>query len=263
MSQLSTQTEGTFSTGYQLCAQILALPSSIPRHGNMCDFLTEQFETENKAYSTINSYKSALSSILPPVEGKLLGEHPVIVRLLKGMYVTCPPQSRYTTTWDVNILLNCLETWDPLGDLTLKQLAIKTVALVALVSAQRSQTLAALRLDFMHETANSIQFVIQDILKTSRPGKRPLSVLLPAFPDNPKLCVYSAVCAYIARTQTVRETLKTTKLFISYGWPYKVVCASTIACWLNSALDLSGIDTNIFRRLPRRLPVLVCPLTLS
>ena len=121
--------------------------------GVVCDFLTEQFETENKAYSTINSYRLALSSILPPLEGKLLGEHPVIVRLLKRMYVTCPPQSRYTTTWDVNILLNCLETWDPLRDLTLKQLTIKTVALVALVSAQRSQTLAALSLDFMHKTA--------------------------------------------------------------------------------------------------------------
>ena len=44
-------------------------------------------------------------------------------------------------------------------------------------------------------------------------------MLLPGFPDNPKLCVYSAVCAYIGRTQTVRETLKTTKLFISYGRP--------------------------------------------
>ena len=124
--------------------------------GVVCDFLTEQFETENKAYSTINSYRSALSSILPPFEGKLLGEHPVIVRLLKGMYVTCPPQSRYTTTWDVNILLNCLETWDPLCGLTLKQLTIKTVALVALVSAQRSQALAAFRLDFMHKVADSI-----------------------------------------------------------------------------------------------------------
>ena len=137
--------------------------------GVVCDFLTEQFETENKAYSS--SYKSALSSILPPFKGKLLGEHPVIVRLLKGMYVTCPPQSRYTTTWDVNILLNCLETWDPLCNLTLKLLTIKTVALVGLVSVQRSPTLAALRVEFMHKTADSIQFVIQDILKTSRPEK--------------------------------------------------------------------------------------------
>ena len=56
--------------------------------GVVCDFRTEQFETENKAYSTTNSYRSALSSILPPFEGRLLGEHPVIVRLLMGMYVS-------------------------------------------------------------------------------------------------------------------------------------------------------------------------------
>ena len=99
----------------------------------------------------------------------------------------------------------------------------------------------------MHKTADSIQFVIPEILKTSRPGKGLLSVLLAVFPDNPKLCVYSSVSAYIARTQAIRNTLGTTKLFISYGQPYKVVCASTIARWLKSALELSGIDTNIFK----------------
>ena len=72
-----------------------APPSSIPWHGSrfvagvvqnklihFTHLVTDQFETENKSYSTINSYRSALSSILPPFERKLLGEHPVIVRLL-------------------------------------------------------------------------------------------------------------------------------------------------------------------------------------
>ena len=213
----------------------------------VCDFLTDQFEVENKAYSTVNSYRSALSSILPPVDGTLLGEHPIIARLLKGMFLIRPPQPKYTVTWDVNILLKFLESWEPLNTLTLKQLTLKTVALLALVSAQRSQTLAALRVDFMSKTQDTIQFVVQDILKTSRPGKSPLVLLLPAFPDNRHLCVYLAVSQYIARTQPTRQSLNTQKLFLSYGQPFKVVCASTIARWLKMALALAGIDTAVFK----------------
>ena len=48
----------------------------------VCDFLTEQFEDFNKSHSTINSYRSALSSMLLPVDGYSVGEHPIISRLL-------------------------------------------------------------------------------------------------------------------------------------------------------------------------------------
>ena len=48
--------------------------------GLVCDFLTEQFEVLNKSYGTINSYRSALSSMLLPVDAYALGEHPIIVR---------------------------------------------------------------------------------------------------------------------------------------------------------------------------------------
>ena len=45
--------------------------------GTVCDFLTEQFEDSKKSYSTINSYRSALSSMLLPVDGYSVGEHPI------------------------------------------------------------------------------------------------------------------------------------------------------------------------------------------
>ena len=61
----------------------------------VCDFLTEQFENFNKSYSTINSYRSALSSMLLPVDGYSVREHPVIARLLKGMFHLRPPEPWY------------------------------------------------------------------------------------------------------------------------------------------------------------------------
>ena len=100
-----------------------------------CDFLTEQFEDLKKSYITINSYRSALSSVLLPVDGYALGEHPIIVRLLKGMFHVRPPERRYSFTWDVNVLFRFLESWFPLSALDLKQLTLKTAALIPLVSA--------------------------------------------------------------------------------------------------------------------------------
>ena len=62
------------------------------------DFLTEQFEDFNKSYSTTNSYRSALSSMLLPVAGYSASEHPIIARLLKGMFHVRPPEPRYSFT---------------------------------------------------------------------------------------------------------------------------------------------------------------------
>ena len=87
----------------------------------VCDFLTELFEDLKKSYSTINSYRSALSSMLLPVDGYALCEHPIIVRLLKGMFHVRPPEPRYRFTWDVNVLLRFPESWFPLSALDLNR----------------------------------------------------------------------------------------------------------------------------------------------
>ena len=100
-----------------------------------CDFLTEQFEDFNKSYSTIYSYRSVLCSMLLPVDGYSVGEHTIIACLLRGCSMSGPPKPRYSFTWDVNVLLIFLESWCPLSVLDLKQLTLKTAALVALVSA--------------------------------------------------------------------------------------------------------------------------------
>lgn len=213
----------------------------------VCDFLTDQFDGSKKSYSTINSYRSALSSVLLPVDGHPLGEHPIIIRLLKGMFVCRPPQPKYTCTWDVDILLKYLEKWYPLAALTRKQLTLKTVALMALVSAQRSQTLAALNINSMTCFEKEIQFCVMDILKTSRPGRSSIVVSFKAFDENEALCVCRTLKEYIKMTEESRTHLNTSRLFISYGRPFKAVCSSTLSRWLKTVLSLAGINTTIFQ----------------
>ena len=52
--------------------------------------------------------------------------------------------------------------------LELKQLTLKTAALVALVSAQRSQTLSALSIEFMNSTATGAQLVVNSLVQAWR-----------------------------------------------------------------------------------------------
>ena len=136
------------------------------------EFLTDCYH-EGKGYSTINTYRSALSTTLCSMndDRDSLGSHPLIARLLKGVYILRPPTPRYSSTWDVSKVTDYLKTLAPLRELSLKLLTLKTVMLCALASAQRQQTLSALDLNFRKESRDSISFVVTDRLKTSWPGK--------------------------------------------------------------------------------------------
>ena len=55
-----------------------------PTFANVTSFLVWAFD-EGFEYRTINTYRSALSGVLPPIEGFSVGQHPLVVRLLKGI----------------------------------------------------------------------------------------------------------------------------------------------------------------------------------
>ena len=68
------------------------------------EFLTEYFKT-GVGYSSVNSARSALSSIIKPVCNVPFGKSPLVCRFLKGVFNIRPVLPRYVTTWDVYIFL--------------------------------------------------------------------------------------------------------------------------------------------------------------
>ena len=99
----------------------------------------------------------------------------------------------------------------------------------------------------MNSTATGTQFAVNSLLKSSRPGKSSLIVSLPAFLENEKLCAHSTLLHYAARTASIKQSLKSSQVFVSYGKPYKVVSSATLSRWLKAVLSLAGIDTSIFK----------------
>lgn len=208
------------------------------------DFLAELVQ-EGYSYSAVNTARGALSAILTPDKTDTMGNHPLVKRLLKGVFEIRPITPRYTTTWDVDKVLTFLKRLSPVAKLSLKQLTLKLVMLLALTTAQRLQTLQSLDISFLSKGA-TYKFQIMDKMKQSRPGKGSLVVTLEAFPPDRRLCIIKVLNEYLQRTKQLRNG-ETKLLLISYVQPHKKVTRDTIARWLCVVLKDSGINTNVYK----------------
>ena len=74
----------------------------------------------------------------------------MVSRLLKGVFHERPPQPRYSTTWDASVVTNHIESLGDSQDLTLEDLTLKVVALLALTRPSRSVDLTNLDIRFRH-----------------------------------------------------------------------------------------------------------------
>ena len=68
---------------------------------------------------------------------------------MKGVYEKLKPQPNYTQIWDVSLVLSYLATLTPNSSLSLKNLTLKLVMLLLLVSSQRGQAIHSLSLQGM------------------------------------------------------------------------------------------------------------------
>ena len=214
-------------------------------------FLFNSKTQEGNVYSgdALNHFRSGLAFFLK-YKIPNLGYNDTIIAQFKFFYKERPSFPRYPVTWDVGQVLRFLSSWHPPNSLTLKQLTLKTVALVALTSSDRAQTLKALRVDRVVSTPQGLEFVIWEILKTSRRG-RPARVVKCVKWDAPELDVAHYVLTYINKTISLRLRAfkrglgKPNQLFLSFktGLP---VTKQTISRWIKEVMTLAGIDTTMF-----------------
>ena len=115
---------------------------------NGIDFLASLYE-KGLGYSTINTARSTLSSVLDLPGGNTFGTHPLVTRFLKGVFELKPSLPQYATIWDVRTVLRYLQTLPPIPELNLKTLTKTLTMLLCLLTGQRCQTLTKLYISFM------------------------------------------------------------------------------------------------------------------
>ena len=231
---------------WQLFTMDNNIDSFHPSVNNVLDFLTYLFN-KKLSYSAINTARSALSStvVLSDSSQPNVGNNALISRFLKGVFNARPPMPRYSTTWDVNVVLRYIRSLAPSDDLPLNVLASKLASLCLIVSGQRGQTIHALDLNHMEKSPDTFTFRISVLLKQSKPGKLAQTVEFKAYLNDSKLCVYRCLEIYFRKTQLLRG--ESTKLFVSCIKPYTPVSRSTFSRWVKSFLADAGIDTSTFK----------------
>ena len=198
----------------------------------------------------LNTIRSALS-FFTQNSSLNLGTNTTVSRLFRYFYKELPIFPRYMVTWDVGKVFKFLAAWHPHSSLSLKQLTLKTVTLIALTSSDRAQTIHALDIHNLNYVAQGLEFNIPSILKHSRKGRPSRRVLCVEW-DAAELNVCKYVEAYIAKTFKFRLKAvnlgkeKPSQLFLSHrtGKPVK---RASISRWIREVLSLSGIDITTFK----------------
>ena len=195
-------------------------------------------------YSAINTARSALSVLLSVESRDSIGNHPLIKRFLKGIYEKSPSVPRYTMTWDINIALKYLRELSPIKSLSLKMLTLKLTLLLALVTAQRVQSLQLLKLSNLTKGTDYI-FAPEEHLKHNKPGRKSSIIAIRRFSKDKRLCPITVLEHYLSRTKEIRKSAD--QVLISYTAPHKPVPRDTIRRWIVITLKEAGIDTDRYR----------------
>ena len=89
---------------------------------------------------------SAISSVLKKIDGIEVGKHPLVSRMLKGVFNERPPRPKYESVWKVNQVLTMFREDGASASLSLQDLTVKTAMLLMLICPFRGADLAALDL---------------------------------------------------------------------------------------------------------------------
>ena len=85
------------------------------------------------SYSTVCVARSALSSYLDCKDAAQFGEHKRVRQFVKGIFEKRLALPKYSSTWDVDIVLQYLELHYQHDELTLKELSYRLVMLLAIL----------------------------------------------------------------------------------------------------------------------------------
>ncbi|KAL0169055.1 hypothetical protein M9458_037277, partial [Cirrhinus mrigala] len=98
------------------------------------------------SHSTLKVYVAAISAYHAPLGGLSVGKDPLVIRFLRGVLRLRPPVQPHVPTWDLAVVLKalCRPPFEPIEEILVRFLTIKTALLLALISLKRVGDLQAL-----------------------------------------------------------------------------------------------------------------------
>ena len=224
---------------YCVQGNISLLSPTLPQACKFLRLLSEQ----GLGYASVNSARCALSTVLCHFDSVTFGSHPIVCRLLKGIYERNPPKPRYEEFWDVNNIFQLFKSWGRNSKLDMKRLSMKLAVLLLLVTSQRGQTIVNLCIDDL-VMGDVVIFRMKKLLKHNRLGDPLDSIVLRPYSQCNDLCVVRALKMYLKRTQFIRSY---SSLLLSFVRPYKPISRDTLSRWTLCIMKLAGLDTDKYK----------------
>ena len=118
-------------------------------------------------YRSPNSYRSTISSVHKKIDGEVVGKHPLICRLLKGVFNERPPRPKYDNVWNIDLVPDLFRKQGPSESLSLQDLTVKTAMLLALTQPCRGADLAELDINYRSFVPEGVKFTPVHLSKQS------------------------------------------------------------------------------------------------
>ena len=159
-------------------------------------------------------------------------------RFMKGILHLRPQQTKYTKTWDVNKVLFYLKNLGPNDSLSLKQLTLKTAALLTILGGQQIHALHMLSVIHMDQSLDKIIFHIIGLTKFSKPTTPNQPIVYRAYVEAELLCPVKCIFAYLAQRSKI-ITQNFTEFFITFGKPHHPASKDSLGQWVKEVIGNS------------------------
>ena len=128
----------------------------------------------------------------------------------------------------------------------LKQLTLKTAALLTILGGRRFHTLHRLSVIYMDQSPGKVIFHIIGLTKCSKLTRPKQPIVYRAYAEYELLCPVKCIYAYLTQRSKI-ITQNFTGFFITFGKPHHPASKDTLARWVKKVMGNSGIDTKIFK----------------
>lgn len=173
---------------------------------------------------------------LEKVNGRPIGEHSLIKRLMKGAFEAKPPARKKAPLWDPR---KVLQTFQQAPDpLSIKDLIHKAAFIIAIVTGKRHSELHDLKSDNVHLTVTDsfVQFVPHKLSKTDRLNFLGDPFAIAAWSQEVSLCPVRVVTDLLSRKRQL--LINHDSLFFSWDPPHPPLPLATFRnCILRSLRD--------------------------
>ena len=211
-----------------------------PGISNVINYLSG-LKDRGLSFSTIGISRSAISSVCNPVDGVLVGSHPLVSKFMKGLGFERPKLPKYASTWDIDQVLNLLASalYADNDSIPFHNLQVKTMLLILITTACRISVILRLSIlpDRVVDRGDHFVLFPMGLDKNATAQKHAQELYL--FDSESSLSPYLALKALLSRRTPTQNSFIFQSSIIG-----KTLNTNMLRNWASKVMTKAGVPDN-------------------